>query len=88
MSQHTFDVSSYHVLCGWDRPLQGYFLVIEHDEHDAPLYSNLYEAPSHPDTFDVFLVVLARFGLPVPDGLIEALEQDKRNNVGNQLTQW
>ncbi|YCO02387.1 hypothetical protein ACB087_10430 (plasmid) [Vibrio sp. VNB-15] len=85
MSQHTFTVSSHHVLSGWDRPLQGYFLVIEHED---PIYSNLYEAQPHPDTFDVFLVVLARFGFPVPDGLIEALEQDKRNNVGNQLTQW
>ena len=88
MSQHLFKVSSQQVLCGWDRPLQGYFLVIEHDDHDSPVYSNLYEANPHPDSFDEFLVVLARFGLNVPDGLIEALMQDKINNVGNHVTQW
>ncbi|TCT60419.1 hypothetical protein EDB44_11240 [Vibrio crassostreae] len=29
MSQHSFNARGYHVLCGWDRPLQGFFLVIE-----------------------------------------------------------
>ena len=43
MSQHTFHDRGYHVLCGWDRPLQGFFLVIE--KSDELQYSNLFEVP-------------------------------------------
>jgi len=88
MSQHTFKHSNLNVLCGWDRPLQGYFLVISDDNLDEPCYSNLYEKIPHPKLFDDFLLVLARFKLPLPLGLIEALEEDKINDTGNKLTEW
>ncbi len=88
MSQHTFIHADLKILCGWDRPLQGYFLVIEKDGFDEPYYSNLYEDNPHPSSFDVFLIALSRFGIDLPEGLIEALEQDKSENIGNALTAW
>ncbi|MDC5711130.1 hypothetical protein [Vibrio europaeus] len=88
MSQHTFKSNGLDVLCGWDRPLQGYFLVIESENQDEPLYSNLYEQNSHPECFDSYLSVLNRFGLVCPYGLLSRLEEDKVNNVGNESTEW
>lgn len=88
MTQHIFIDSNYQVFCGWDRPLQGYFLVITIDGFDEPSYSNLDEAISHPDSFDPFLKVLDKFRLTLPVGLLDALEEDKLNNVGNKLTRW
>lgn len=75
MSQHRFSGGKYSVLCGWDKPLQGFFLVIKED--DEVQYSNLYEAESHPKSFDVFLIVLARFGIDISDKLLDQLYQDK-----------
>ncbi|WP_045422844.1 hypothetical protein [Vibrio jasicida] len=88
MSQHVFQAQRYRVLCGWDRPLQGFFLVIEHPLFDEPCYSNLYETTPHPPTFEPFLTVLSRHGITPPDGLLDTLAKDKANNAGNSLTEW
>ncbi len=29
MTQHVFSSNGYDVMCGWDRPFQGFFLLIE-----------------------------------------------------------
>ncbi|CAK2159495.1 hypothetical protein [Vibrio crassostreae] len=86
MSQHSFHARGYHVLCGWDRPLQGFFLVIE--KSDELQYSNLFEDDPHPKSFDVFLIVLARFGIPVPEQILTALDEDKAANAGNLYHRW
>lgn len=89
MSQHSFSHGQYEILCGWDRPLQGFFLVIEDvNSREDVAYSNLYEKVSHPNTFKPFLDVLKRFSIPMPDGLLVALEQDKAENKGNSITSW
>lgn len=89
MSQHTFKHDQYDILCGWDRPLQGFFLVIEDVNNcDEVAYSNIYEMVSHPATFEPYLEVLKRFSIPMPDGLLVALEQDKAENKGNSITNW
>ena len=92
MSQHRFQsqTNHLHVLCGWDRPLQGFFLVIDRDGtfESTPIYSNLYEDNPHPQNFDGFAVVLARFGIDMPSGLLEALESDKTHNAGNSINIW
>lgn len=79
MSQHRFNGGKYSVLCGWDKPLQGFFLVIE--ENEELQYSNLYEAEPHPKSFDNFLIVLARFGIDMSDELLHQLNQDKANDL-------
>ncbi|PMM26314.1 hypothetical protein BCT58_08190 [Vibrio lentus] len=66
------------MLCGWDRPLQGFFLVIE--KSDELQYSNLFENDPHPKSFDVFLIVLARFGIPMPQRILTALYENKVAN--------
>ncbi|MGL6262150.1 hypothetical protein [Vibrio sp. WXL103] len=88
MSQHIFKHQQFEVLCGWDRRLQGFFLVIESDAQDEPMYSNLYEDNPHPTTFVPFEAVLKRFGIAMPKGLKDALEADQAANMGNQVTNW
>ncbi len=89
MSQHTFEHGHYSVLCGFDRPMQGFFLVIEDDRNDEDVaYSNLYEKVSHPTSFDPFVAVLHRFGIPIPDGLLVALDEDQKANKGNSIKSW
>lgn len=80
MSQHRFTSGKYSVLCGWDKPLQGFFLVIESSDEELQ-YSNLYEPEPHPPSFDHFLIVLARFGIEISDGLLRQLHKDKADNV-------
>ena len=79
MSQHIFNGGIYSIFCGWDKPLQGFFLVIE--ENNELRYSNLNEYESHPKSFDPFLIVLARFGIDISDELLCKLYQDKANNL-------
>ncbi|WP_234498178.1 hypothetical protein [Vibrio maritimus] len=88
MSQHTFEYGQYAILCGWDRPLQGYFLVIEDKDQDDPIYSNLDEPNPHPNVFDPFEAVLKRFGIVLPDDMLSALYMDKIKNIGNSVTNW
>lgn len=103
MSQHRFSTSQYDVLCGWDRPLQCFFLVIDHhfdlddddlDEYDFDdefVYSNLLDQNINEplDTFDYFASILIdRFEIEIPHGLIDALDEDKSNNAGNAVRYW
>ncbi|MCW8348709.1 hypothetical protein MD535_22225 [Vibrio sp. ZSDZ65] len=88
MSQRTFQTHQYSILCGWDRPLQGYFLVIEDKDQDDPIYSNLDEPTPHPKVFDLFEAVLKRFGIVLPDDILIALYVDKVKNIGNSITNW
>ncbi len=98
MSQHIFTTESYEILCGWDRPLQGFFLVVEKvtedgkepTDEDEYVYSNLDEPfyLAHPKQFDHFVKILNRLSIDIPSGLIQALEADKINNTGNDVTRW
>lgn len=102
MSQHIFrSVTServpVRVLAGWDRPLQGFFLVIERtdliadaSDKDRYLFSNL-DLPldqTHPKTFTAFIEVLNKLGVVLPDSLLGALYADKERNAGNGQTLW
>ena len=87
MSQHIFACESNRgnvsVLCGWDNPLQWFFLVIDQEKTDEPLYSNLNESDPYSLTLDHFQMVLDSFGIKTVDlrpgttGLYEKLQQDK-----------
>lgn len=94
MSQHVFrttldDGRSVEVLSGWDRPLQGFFLVIEwlnapKDTEEPYLFSNLNMEESHPKAYDYFRKVLAEFGIIVPQQMIEEILRDGEENKGNK----
>ena len=71
------------VFMGWDRPLQGFFLVIDQGS-DEPLWSNLYQEESHPETLEPFINELHSRGIELPLAMIEELEQDRLDNVGNK----
>ncbi|USD58946.1 hypothetical protein J4N45_10430 [Vibrio sp. SCSIO 43140] len=92
MTQHVFTTETHSVFCGYDRPLQGFFLVIEKlGGEDIPLYSNLDETDPtlvHPKSFDHFANVLEQHAIEIPDGLIAALNDDLKHNRGNGLTNW
>lgn len=93
MSRHTLETSAdggkpVRVLCGWDRPLQGYFLIVEslddQDPGDSYLFDNLMLEHSHPKSFDGFYSVLRKMGIHVPEQLLTELYFDKEGNAGNK----
>ena len=99
MSQHIFKTTSFgrkcSVLMGWDRPLQGHFLVLENldSEKEGYLYDNLsdpklIEWGGHPPTVDYFVEKLAEFGISPPETMIQAIKEDARLNVGNKLVHY
>ncbi|MCW5589670.1 MAG: hypothetical protein KIT27_08425 [Legionellales bacterium] len=89
MSQHLFKVfhneTPTYVLMGWDRPLQGFFMVIYKPlESDAPYYSNLDQEESHPNHIQPFLTVLKQHHIFVPQQMIDEIIEDANNNIGNK----
>lgn len=94
MSQHFLKTShgdqAITILAGWDRPLQGYFMVIELDgctnEYEDPcyLYNNLDHHVSHPPTFAPFQEVLDAFGIHVPEEMVREIIADGMVNMGNK----
>lgn len=99
MSQHVLPTQcngkAVEVLMGWDRPLQGFFLVIEvmDGESEEYLYSNL-EDPALmrwmglPPTLDPFLAKLKELGITVPQQMVQEVEADARLNVGNRYVTY
>jgi hypothetical protein len=99
MSQHLFATTATlpdgttcnaQVLMGWDRPLQGYFCVIENlddSSDDCYLYSNLYETPdkAHPQDLDHFLAQLTRFKITLPARMLAEVRADRVENAGNKV---
>lgn len=99
MSQHIYNTtrkgSKVQVLMGWDRPLGGFFLVVEdlQTDDDCYLYSNL-EDPTLvycnglPRNIAYFQVKLVELGLHVPDQMIQEIINDQKNNVGNRVVHY
>lgn len=94
MTQHIFksktkDGRQVEVLAGWDRPLQGFFMVIENPEKDDDyIFSNFELKQPHPMSFDVFEKALSDLGIPMPNGLLAELNQDRLENLGNKRKVW
>jgi hypothetical protein len=94
MSQHYFTTSldgrPAFVMTGWDRPLGGYYLVIEMAaDADEPFYSSLNDEALLPfgglaPTLEHFKSKLSEFGLRLPDRMIREIEADGAANVGNR----
>jgi len=93
MSQHKFfgktDTDKVMVICGWDVPLSGYFMMItQMDQDESYLFSNLSLPVPHPPTFDPFIAVLREYGIDMPEGLLEALEADKTQGANQAPRRW
>lgn len=94
MSQHIFETEyngrGVKIIMGWDRPLQGYFMMIEKknlkEEDENPyIFNNLEIKNSHPITLQPFLNVLDELGIEIPDKMIGEVEADGIFNVGNKM---
>lgn len=97
MTQHRYVTNrkgeSVEVLMGWDRPLQGFFMLIERlgisDENpDIYLYNNLDQELPHPKELKPFLNALDELDIELPAGMVAAIEADKADNRGNAFTDW
>jgi hypothetical protein len=78
---------------GWDRPLQGYFMVIESEADDEPVYSNLYDRAlvqcgGLPRTLDHFLHRMDELGVAVPGRMLQQVRLDAAANAGNRLVAY
>lgn len=97
MSQHYFFTQHQDepikVFMGYDKPLDGYFLVIEKEEDsdnddeddDGLLYSNLFEECSHPNNLDGYLAVLKTMNIVLPQQMLDEITQDFLHRVGNKV---
>lgn len=93
MSQHIFETmlngEKIEVFAGWDRPLRGFFLVIERLDLEGRstgsyLFNNLCMREPHPKTFDYFRNVLDELGIEVPQAMIDEILLDRAENKGNK----
>ncbi len=93
MSQHRFKTSykaqPVEILMGWDRPLQGFFLVIQDlSDENEPIYSNLDDENLEPDGLSrdlgYFQNKLKQLGIFVPAQMWDEIKSDQLDNVGNR----
>jgi len=89
MSQHYFDATvsgnKVTVQIGFDRPLNGYYLVIlDESQEDEVLYSNLFESVPHPETLDIFLQRLNEYSIELPSQMIQEVLEDGEKKMGNK----
>ena len=96
MSQHFYSTNyqgkQIMVLCGWDRPMQQYFLVIEYEDltdedisdEEAYIYSNLFDESAMQQELVFFKHKLDAFGIKLPVGMLDQVQADRLNNVGNR----
>lgn len=88
MNQHYFETAAkdreLRILAGWDRPLQGFFLVIM-DSDGEVLASNLELPESHPKDFGVFQQMLDEYGIVLPAEMVDEIIDDGASNMGNRV---
>ena len=91
MSRHVFQTKKNGedvlVTMGWDRPMQGYFMVIFDKDEDV-IYSNLDHEVPHPPTPDRFICYLNDNKITIPDQMLEKLFEDGARNAGNEFCDW
>lgn len=90
MSRHYFKTEyqdkEVTVLMGYDRPLGGFFMVIEDtgQEDDEYIYSNLYEKITHPKNLEPYKAKLEQLGIFVPVEMLMEIEADGAALMGNK----
>ena len=96
MSQHYFrPIPSIVILMGWDRPLQGFYLVIEQadNDDDTVIYSNLedpnlQELGGMSSSLDYLLARIVDLKLNVPQAMINEIRADAAHNIGSRSLRW
>ena len=99
MSQHFFNTThngeAITVMMGWDKPLQGFFMVIEDktSKEDGFIYSNLEDPElartgGFAQTIESFVNKLDELGIEVPVEMLEGVEMDGVFNVGNKQAHY
>lgn len=98
MSQHHYrtttpDGTPVEILAGWDRPLQGFFLVVEDEREDEYVYSNLDDPAlascgGLPARLEYFQAKLAGLGLALPQAVWDEIRGDARANRGNRDVEY
>ena len=97
MYQHYFDTSlgdePITVMLGWDRPLQGYFMLIESTQRDGYIYSNLEDIElvkcgGFASSLDYFIDKMRELGVAVPSRMLAEVGADGESNVGNRYVAY
>ena len=98
MSQHIYPAIYQNrpvtVMIGYDRPLRGFFMVIEtNDEMNEYVYSSLDDPAllnyiGLPATPNRFVTKLLDLGIPVHANVIEEIKADQRWKVGNRFVRY
>lgn len=91
MSQHRIYKDNLMAIIGYDKPLNGFFLIIE-DESDeknpVELFNNLKQAISHPSDPETFFDVMKEHGFDVNNDIRQALSLDQTFGVMNEICFW
>ncbi|ODS23594.1 hypothetical protein AB835_08255 [Candidatus Endobugula sertula] len=97
MSKHIFKQvvgdTQYEVQIGWDKPCQRFYFVISPyitsgeyaGEVDDPVASNLYLDNPDALTLEDISQACKSYGLNIPQGLLAKVDDDRINNVVNQV---
>ncbi len=92
---HQYQGETIIITLGWDRPLQGFFMVICALKRSGQgyLYSNLDDpnlisCNGLPSSLDYFLKKLAALGLTIPPSMIESVQLDGILNMGNRVVYY
>lgn len=99
MSQHYCELATaaglaVGVTLGFDRPLQGFFMIVRPaDDPSEPLYSNLHDPELAMEggmstVVTYFLDKLTDLGINVPQPMVTEVMADAANNVGNRVVFW
>ena len=99
MSQHIYKATvrgaEVTVQMGWDKPMRGFYAVVEAPEGSSQdyLYSNLDDPRlaangGLSDSLDYIVEALSRLGIAVPAVLVKEVSSDKLNNVVNRVVKY
>lgn len=92
MSQHRIINGDKFAMVGYDRPLSGYFLIIEDisdEENPKEIFNNLsIKGETHPPTPDIFYEELKKAGFIVTQELKDLLSMDGAFGSMNNIVFW
>ncbi|TAG49766.1 MAG: hypothetical protein EAZ30_02720 [Betaproteobacteria bacterium] len=89
MSQHYYETTDINgnalkVTLGFDRPLGHFFMFIEREGEDEPIYSNLHEDEAFSLDLNHYKKVLDGMSIEVPKSMFEQVMLDEKFLVGNR----
>lgn len=89
MSQHFYetvneDGEALRVTLGFDRPLGHFFMFVEREGEEEPIYSNLHEDDAFSLDLDHYKNVLRELHIDVPNSMFEQVICDEKLLVGNR----